>query len=111
MRRRNDGQIGFMVEGEDGRLCVQLDRKAEKLVYPYSPHLWAPDETGRLTSHHIARIAYAADREFREARGEYGVKEFRFLPEAKRMAWMRGIPADADAERKKLYAAVVGGLG
>lgn len=114
MRRRNDGQLGFVVEraeDEGGGLGIQLDRKAEKIVFPYSDQLWAVDEGSRLTPSHIARIAYAADRELRQARGEYGTKEYATLPEKERMGWLHSIPPGADAERVKLYAAVRGALG
>ncbi len=114
MRRLSDGQLGFVVERSDedgGGIGIQLDRRAEKIVFPYSAHLWKVDEGSRLTPMHVARVAYAADRELRQARGEYGVKEFAALPEKERMAWMQRMPLPADPERLKLYAAVRGALG
>ncbi len=114
MRRRNDGQLGFVVErpaDDGGGLGIQLDRRAEKIVFPYSTQLWAVDEGTRLTPSHVARIAYAADRELRMARGEYGVKEWTAVPEKERMSWMARLPAGADAERVKTYAAIRGALG
>lgn len=106
LRRASDGQLGFLIE-EDGKHLVKLDRRAEKLVEPYTPHRWLVDETARLTQHHIAVISYAADRQLREARGEYGCKEFRALPENDRIEWMKhGPPKDADVERWTLWHAV-----
>jgi hypothetical protein len=115
VRSNNDGQIGFIVErpAEDGGgLGVRLDRRAENIVLPYSAHKWRPDEDGRLTPLHVARIAYEADRVLMECRGTYGTKEWKTLPEAKRIGWMRGAPEEVtkDKDRARLYEAVVKGL-
>lgn len=110
VRSLNDGQIGHIVtlsQAEGGGIGVQLDRR-EKTIVPYRPGRWAPDEKGRLTPIQVASICYAADAGLRLARGEYGVKEWRTLPEPDRLEWLSGPPKNADAERLKLYAAVRG---
>lgn len=110
VRNGNDGQLGFLVEHE-GRIAVRLDRR-ETTILPYSEHAWLPDKEARLTTAHVARIAYEADRGLLEAKGTYGVKGWRELTENVRLDWIRGLPEDArkDSDRAKLWKAVTGAL-
>jgi hypothetical protein len=111
-----DGQRGHVIQMEDGRLGVQLDRVAEKLVFPLDERgqEWILETVSRLQPMQAARVAYAADRELRMAHGEYGAKDWMSMSEPDRVAWMqRGAPV-ADNDRRALYEAiklVLGGMG
>jgi hypothetical protein len=108
-----DGQRGHVVLMDDGKLGVQLDRNAEKLVFPLNKRAadeWVVDERARLGPMQVARIAYGADRELRMARGEYGAKEWMSLSERERMAWMQAGAPESDSDRRRLYAAVMGAM-
>lgn len=113
VRSRNDGQIGFVCERppeDGGGLGVRLDRTQQKIIVPYSEHKWVLEERGPLTPSQAARVAYAADAALRGVRGEYGVKDWQDMREPDRLAWLAGLPAGADAERKRVYASVIGAL-
>lgn len=108
-----DGQRGHVIQMEDGRLGVQLDRVAEKLVFPLDEnnHVWALETRSRLQPMQAARVAYAADRELRMARGEYGAKDWMSMSEPDRVAWMqRGAPG-TDHDRRRLYELIKELLG
>lgn len=106
-----DGQRGVIIQTEDGKIAVQLDRAAERLVVPYSSTIWEPVTQARLAPMQIARVAYDADRSYRFARGEYGAREWQALTEKERIAWMQAGPTGADAGRRRLYDAVIGAIG
>jgi hypothetical protein len=105
VRSTRDGQLGYLVETEDGRgLAVRLDRKAENRVVPFHPREWLPDEKPRLTPMQVARVAYAADREVRQVMGEYGLPDWMSLREPQRLAWLKGLQLEpgASGEAKKI---------
>lgn len=109
-----DGQIGHMVEMEDGRQGVKLDRgtgvTSENIVVPYRKEQWEPVEEPRLQAMQIARVAFVADRALRLGRGEYGVAEWDSLRESPRVDWLRNGPPKEDDQRRRLYAAILGAL-
>lgn len=106
VRNLGDGQIGWLAEGDDGRMAVRLDRPAEKRTVPYQPGQWAIDADMRLTPMQIARIAYESDCALRAVQGEYGVRSWVSLKDQERQPWLRGLPAGANEARRKLHAAV-----
>jgi len=106
-----DGQLGYIVEMDNGEPGVKLDRSAEHLVVPYHPSEWRVESRTQFQPMQIARIAYDADRALRMSLGEYGVTEWPGLREQDRITWMQsGPPAKADENRKRLYAAIIGAL-
>lgn len=106
VRSATDGQVGFLVEGEGGKLLVRLDRKSEDRVVPFHDSLWKPEERARLTSSQIARVCYAADRELRIVRGEYGVPEWQTLTDAARMRSLQSPRVPEGDSRADVYAAL-----
>lgn len=113
VRSTNDGQVGYTFErpAEDGGgIGVKLDRKQQNIVLPWSKHKWVAEERGPLTPIQAARVAYAADAALRSVRGDYAVKAWQDMREPDRLAWIAGLPAGADDERKRVHAAVVKAL-
>lgn len=102
VRNTSDGQVGFLVESENSRLAVRLDRKNETRIVPFSEHTWVPDTAPRLTNMQIARVCYEADAALRVVMGEYGVPDWLALKEPARLAWLKP-PANADSTRLELY--------
>ena len=105
LRASTDGQIGFVVETENG-IAVRLDRRGENRVVPYSPQAWQVDREPDLTPLQVARICYGADRAFRMVHGEYQVADWIALKDDQRLPWRKGPPDGASEARRKLYLAV-----
>ena len=111
VRSRSDGQLGYVIERtteDGGGLGVQLDRKQQKIVFPYDPHRWEAVQRNPLTPIQLARIAYSADQALRTSRGEYGVKGWIEIQDEARIGWTKGPPPTADNERQRLYQAIKG---
>jgi len=109
-----DGQRGTIVERDDGTLGVRLDRGAESLVYPLnerSPDEWVLEVRASLAPMQVAKVAYAADRELRHSKGEYGTKEWMSLTERERASWKTDGPPIKDHDRRALWLAIVAALG
>lgn len=109
VRRRGDGQLGFIVE-QDGATWVRLDRgqkaNSDQSLIPYREAEWEADRQLAPNQHQVARLCYAIDREWRLTMGgEYGVPEWRSLDERKRAGGFR-LPEDAHPSRKRLNEAV-----
>lgn len=107
VRSIRDGQIGFLVETEEGPMGVRLDRKAEQRIVPYHASEWVPDKEPRLTSMQMARVTFAADTALRLVMGEYGLPEWNSVKEQARLAWLKGLPVGATKVRTELYAAIL----
>lgn len=105
VRNSSDGQIGYLVEGENSRLAVRLDRKNETRIVPFNEHTWVPDTAPRLTNMQIARVCYEADAALRVVMGEYGVPDWIALKEPQRLQWLKP-PEKADATRLQLYQVI-----
>jgi hypothetical protein len=110
VRRRVDGQLGFVVESEGGQKYVRLDRgnktNSDHSLIPYRETDWAEDREPKPNQHQIARLCYALDREWRMTLGgEYGVPEWRNLRDEARAAGFR-LPENAHPARRRLYEAV-----
>jgi hypothetical protein len=109
VRRRIDGQLGFVVE-EAGKKFVRLDRgtkaNSDQSLIPYRETDWEPDREPKPNQHQIARLCYAIDREWRMTLGgEYGVPEWRNLRDEARAAGFR-LPENAHPARRRLNEAV-----
>ena len=103
VRSTEDGQLGFITEGETGGLWVRLDRRGETRLLPYEPAKWLKEDEPRLAEIAIARICHDADRSYRLATGAYTQPLWIELREEVRIAWIKGPPSGADAKRVKLY--------
>lgn len=106
VRSVNDGQLGFVEQdGED--LMVRLDRPSGAGGrVPYNPALWVEDVVPKLTDMARAAICYAADRAYREQRGEYNVPDWRALGDSGRARVLEGPKKAKDPFRMKLWNAV-----
>lgn len=104
VKRVSDGQVGRVVE-RDGGLAVRLDRGKAEIFEPASPATWKPAPAAApLSRMAVASIAYAATRQLRQVRGEYGVKEWIQLRDADRIKLAEEPPTDA--EQRALWEAV-----
>lgn len=110
VRSKNDGQLGYLVEMEDGRQGVKLDRGQQNIVVPYLEKRWEIAEEAKLQAMQIARCAYEADRALRIGRGEYATTTWDSLREPARVEWARNGPPEEDSQRARLFAAITGAL-
>lgn len=79
VRSTSDGQAGTTVE-VDGKLGVRIDRGDRiQEILPYRPDKWVRAEAPKLPPLTVARICYAAVREYRVTRGEFGAKAWNEL--------------------------------
>lgn len=106
-----DGQIGHVVKTTSG-LAIRLDRKAQEVIVPYDIHRWVHMDEVALTNYQVARVAYAADRALRQARGTYKVADWESLREAEKLDFIAKGPQsldedDALEERMELFVKVV----
>lgn len=105
-RRRQDGQLGELVVGEDGVKRVRIDRPNQELLTEYNEHDWfvEPDENP-LTRFHVARIAYEADRLYAMALGDFrnGRKTWESLKDEERIKIRRDGPDTKDNRRLALW--------
>ena len=111
VRSTNDGQVGFVVTGEDGQKWVRLDRPtgigSEGRQVLWKEGEWKPAPQDPLPPMSVARICYEADKALRHARGEYTIPDWQSVydrPEGR--AWMKGPPAGVDEARQRLDAAI-----
>lgn len=104
-----DGQRGEIIQTEDGKLAVLLDRR-ERHVVPYDPNSWTPAVKTPIQPMQVARIAHEADRVLRIARGEYGALEWMNLKEQDRIKFCAAGPPAKDEERRRLYLYIVKAL-
>lgn len=90
VRSTNDGQLGFVVELDDGRLGVRLDRKGEQRVVPYRAPEWIVAREPQLTPIQVARVFHDADRALRISRGAYStaLPEWQTQREETRREWL-----------------------
>jgi hypothetical protein len=107
VRSLRDGQLGYLVETDEGALAVRLDRKAENRIVPFVAAEWTPDRETRLSPMQVARVAYEADRALRLVTGEYGVPDWISLKEQTRLVWSKGLPEGANEIRAAVYRAVL----
>lgn len=106
-----DGQLGRLVENEDGVLMVKLNRAAQEMLLPLRGDEWTLATEDPLTPMQIAGITYDADRRLRLFTGGFTIPEWISLKDGARQAWLRGgPPADASDVRQRLYRAMVAEL-
>lgn len=114
-RSRQTGELGYKVV-RDGITKIRKDRPMEDLCTPYSEHNWKPEEERRpLTSHQLANIAFAADKEMCRFLGlhERSRKEWMSLREQEKHEWVEKGPAaekESTPERVVLYESIMVGL-
>lgn len=113
LRRKTDGQLGFLTE-VDGEKRVRLDRGvkvgADQSTVVYREQEWVPDREVGPNPYQVARLLYAIDREYRMTLGgEYTVPEWTRLDERSRV---RGfvLPESATGLRRALHEAVKAAL-
>lgn len=113
LRRKTDGQLGFLVE-VDGEKRVRLDRGvkvgADQSTVLYREQEWVPDREVGPNQYQIARLLYAIDREWRMTLGgEYSVPEWVRLDERARVRGFT-LPETASGLRRALHDAVKAAL-
>lgn len=106
VRSTEDGQIGFITEGETGGLWVRLDRRGENRLVPFREQQWKEDREPAVSPLQVARVCHAADVAWQLVHGSYSVKGWIDLRETERIAWLKGPPDGSDPRRQTLYDAV-----
>ncbi len=102
-----DGQLGRIVELDDGVWMVRLNRAAQEMLVTFDSQHWSLASSEPLTKMQEARIAYGADVQLRHVLGEYAVPDWISLRDSQRAAWMNGPPKGAVSIRRRLYEAII----
>lgn len=107
--RITDGQRGIVVL-QDGELLVQVDRGARRTFEPAISSAWRVDaERPALTKHQVGRIQWEALKALKEARGEYGVQDWRKLRDNDRLGFVERPPVER--EQRLVWEAIGMALG
>ncbi len=104
------GDRAYLVR-RGGKDCIRLDRPQQEIVRPLRTGEWDEDLDVRpLIVSQVARIAFAADAEFRKSLGMYGeAKLWDDLSERDRVAWLQG-KGPQQKDRQKLFRAIWGSI-
>ncbi len=108
-RHGTTGDRGFMVNIDDMDM-IQLDRPQEVVRRPFIAGEWNIETEHRpLTIAQVGEIAFMADKQLCQARGEHELarRDWHGLSDAQRIKWMNVGPKD-DPLRADLWKATMG---
>lgn len=106
-RHRDTGDRAYLVK-RDGKDCIRYDRGDYEQVKLFNEQEWIAEdpEKPEFSPYQIARVTFAADKEFCAVIGEIGKsrREWLNLSDKQRIAWTDDGPQEP--RRKRLYQAV-----